>query len=165
VVGCATVLRARPSGRAARVGIGVVALTEDMEALLGEDGEVSVAARTAVRGAQHVLAGVQPGVPDLGLGLVLLGHAGPIWVMWAWLLLASPHSLGHGCAVMMGIAHLWSVRLVIPSMVVLTEPLHRCWAADDGVGACSSVSKNKGGSPRIPLKSRQRSIGCLSSLI
>jgi hypothetical protein len=42
---------ARPtcSGRAARAGIGLGALTMDVEALRGEDGEVTAAARTAVR--------------------------------------------------------------------------------------------------------------------
>jgi hypothetical protein len=50
VVGCAKVVRVRPSGRAARAGIGLVALTADMEALLGKDGDVVVASRIAVRG-------------------------------------------------------------------------------------------------------------------
>jgi hypothetical protein len=50
MVGCAMVVRARPSGRAARARIGLVALTADMKALLGKDGDIAVAARTAVRG-------------------------------------------------------------------------------------------------------------------
>jgi hypothetical protein len=54
-------------------------------------------------------------VPDLDLVLVLLGHAGWIWAMRACLLLASPHSLGHGCVVTMGISHL---------VYVPTDPFH-----------------------------------------
>jgi hypothetical protein len=76
--------------------------------------------------------------------------------MWAWLMLASPHSLGYGCAMTMGISLMWSVRLLILAMVVVAEPIHRCWEADDSMGVCSSILKNKGGSPRIPLKSRQK---------
>jgi hypothetical protein len=43
--------------------------------------------------------------------------------------------------------------------------LCRCWAADGGVRAYSSASKNKGGHPRFPPTLWQRSAWHLSSLI
>jgi hypothetical protein len=46
---------------------------------------------------------------------------------------------------------------MIPQLLLIHRSLnllHRRWAADGGVRACSSASKNKGGSPMFPLLRR-----------
>jgi hypothetical protein len=93
-------------------------------------------------------------------------RADPVWVAWAaaaactWSVLGLMVGFAANC-----VAHMSLVRLPFPIVVELLDLLRCHWATDGSVGVCLSAMKNKGGGPRVPLASRQRSIRRLSSLI